>query len=123
MSRPQKSNNQHRQLTAILIFMSCLAGGVQSPRDVTAQEPSSAATKTLEEVRVEGALRSRYRNATPTTPVAKSFEKPQADLKTFHKDIQPILKQACYDCHSGDTAEGDLKIDTLDPDLLNWRRH
>ena len=74
--------------------------------------------KRWKKLRVEGARRSRYRNATPTTPVAKSFEKPQADLKTFHKDIQPILKQACYDCHSGDTAEGDLKIDTLNPDLL-----
>ena len=106
----------HCKLTAILIFLSCLVGGVQSPSDVTAQEPSSAVKQTLEEVRVEGALRSRYRN---TTPVAKSFVKPQANLKAYHKDIQPILKQACYDCHSGDTAEGDLRIDTLDPDLLN----
>ena len=84
----------------------------------TAQESKS----TLEEVKAAGALESNYRK-----PIArenafenpKTFEIPKADLKTFRAEIEPILKKACYKCHGSEITEGDIRVDTLDPDLLN----
>lgn len=32
---------------------------------------------------------------------------------TLPKDVQAIITQRCADCHSGDTAEGDVQFDTL----------
>ena len=80
----------------------------------TAQEPATTGQPTMEEVKSAGALRSSY-----LKPIlqAKTFETPHADLETFREQIEPMLKQACYDCHGPDTAEGDLRIDELNPDL------
>ena len=46
-------------------------------------------------------------------------EAPQPELAAFRKDIQPILEKACVQCHGPDTQEGNIRIDTLDPDLLH----
>ncbi|MEP3480681.1 MAG: DUF1592 domain-containing protein [Fuerstiella sp.] len=35
----------------------------------------------------------------------------------YEKRIKPLLKQACFDCHSGDDVEGNFRVDQLDPDL------
>ena len=108
--------SMNRQLTAVLVFLIGLAAVTQLPSDVTAQEPSVAHMQTLKEVKAEGALRSSFRKS---MHAEKSIEKPKANLDAFHKDIQPILKRACFECHGAETAEGDFRIDTLDPDLLH----
>lgn len=36
----------------------------------------------------------------------------------YEESIEPLLKQACYDCHSGDSVEGNFRADELDPDLV-----
>ncbi|MGI9474019.1 MAG: DUF1592 domain-containing protein [Rubripirellula sp.] len=33
--------------------------------------------------------------------------------------IKPLLQQACFDCHSGDSVEGNFRADQLDPDLVS----
>ena len=43
---------------------------------------------------------------------------PQADLAGFKQSIQPILQQSCVPCHGPDVEEGNIRIDTLEPDLL-----
>lgn len=44
---------------------------------------------------------------------------PKADLAGFKQTIQPILQQSCVPCHGPDVEEGNIRIDTLDPNLLH----
>lgn len=41
------------------------------------------------------------------------------DLQHFEKSIKPLLKQACFECHSAENVEGNFRADQLDPDLVN----
>ena len=99
----------------MILLGSCVAG-VQMPSVATAQELTASDTPTLEEVKAAGALRSSYRKSIPQ---AKTFETPQANLEAFRAEIEPTLKKACYECHGSETAEGEFRVDTLDPDLLH----
>ena len=77
---------------------------------------SKSTLLTLEELKAAGKLRSSYRNHQQRLVGA---EAPQPELAAFRKDIQPILEKACVQCHGPDTQEGNIRIDTLDPDLLH----
>ncbi|MDG2127142.1 MAG: DUF1592 domain-containing protein [Fuerstiella sp.] len=70
----------------------------------------------LEDLKVAGALRSKYLKQVPRTVAA---EVPQANLAVFRKVIRPLLSQACVQCHGPEAQEGNIRIDTLDPDLLH----
>lgn len=74
------------------------------------------ALPTLQEVKVSGALRSSFRKQLPAT---ESDKAPEANLEGFRRDIGPILKNSCVDCHGPDLQEGNIRIDNLDPDLLH----
>jgi len=39
---------------------------------------------------------------------------PNKKTISFRKHIYPILKKHCFDCHSGDDAEDDIRLDTQD---------
>jgi hypothetical protein len=41
-----------------------------------------------------------------------------ADLATFRRDVQPVLKQLCIGCHGPDEQEADLRLDRLNADLV-----
>lgn len=42
-------------------------------------------------------------------------EKPKlSPTEEFQKEIQPILKKHCYDCHDADVAKGDLNLESFD---------
>ncbi|MGB7342662.1 MAG: DUF1592 domain-containing protein [Pirellulaceae bacterium] len=71
---------------------------------------------TLEQIKVAGATQSKYRSMV-SRPV--SSVSPKANLESFRKEVEPALKKACYECHGPGTAEGDFRVDTLDPDLLH----
>lgn len=45
---------------------------------------------------------------------------PQA-LQAFDKEVRPVLKTHCYQCHGPDKQKGNLRIDTLSPDLFDSR--
>ncbi|PHR88349.1 MAG: hypothetical protein COA78_36545 [Blastopirellula sp.] len=70
---------------------------------------------TLEQIKASAATQSKYRS---TYSHPASDDAPKANLKAFRAEIEPILKQACYECHGSETAEGEFRVDTLDPDLL-----
>ena len=80
-----------------------------------ATEPTTSSTNTLEEVKAKGSLQSIYRKLIPQP---ESLETPLANLKAYRQDVKPKLEKACHDCHGSDTAEGDFRIDLLDPDLI-----
>lgn len=71
---------------------------------------------TLEELKTLGAQRSKYRNQQPQSAAAGI---PQPQLAIFKNDIAPVLKNACVQCHGPDAQEGNIRIDTLNPDLLH----
>ncbi|MCH2203686.1 MAG: DUF1592 domain-containing protein [Fuerstiella sp.] len=80
------------------------------------------APRTLAELKAEGALRSSYRNQ--QLPSVET-ETPKPNFAAFRTDVEPVLKQNCVQCHGPDIQEGNIRIDTLDSDLLhgddvNW---
>ena len=75
-----------------------------------------AKPSSLEEAKAEGALRSSYRNQ--NKPAVSNIV-PEANLEVFHKTIEPLLSDNCYQCHGPDKQKGDFRIDTLNPDLIN----
>ena len=55
--------------------------------------------------------------ATDGTSISVSAP-PRSGLQRYEKSIKPLLKQACFDCHSGDDVEGNFRADQLDPNLV-----
>ncbi|EMI15717.1 secreted protein containing DUF1592 [Rhodopirellula maiorica SM1] len=104
------------QFSIFVVLLGSLLVGIQLPRISNAQVSESTNTPTLEEVKDAGALKSIYRQQAQQP---KTFVKPQANLKEFREEIEPALKKACYECHGAETAEGDIRVDTLNPDLLH----
>lgn len=70
----------------------------------------------LQQVRAEGARQSNYLRQTFEP---KRAEAPQADVDGFQRHIRPLLKEACFECHGPQLQEGNIRIDTLDPDLIH----
>ena len=42
----------------------------------------------------------------------------QSPQQVFVKDIQPIIRTFCYDCHNAELQEGKGRLDNLNPDLV-----
>ncbi len=89
-------------------------------------DATSAATgkrPSLEALKVAGNVHSRFKNVVARKHLEENGEKiallPQANLAEFESTIKPILEQNCVDCHGASTTEGNIRIDTLDPDLLS----
>ena len=88
------------------------AGSVFSPD----QQPS------YEELKAVGAERSRYVVGDLKQLASQT---PEPKLEQFHRDVLPTLKRSCLDCHGPENQEGNLRVDTLDPNLqagkdINW---
>ena len=73
---------------------------------------------TLEELKVLGTKRSSYQTH-ESRFVETESNKPALDA--FRKDVKPILDKACTQCHGAKAQEGNIRIDSLDPDLLNGK--
>lgn len=99
-----------------LILLASGAAVVAIPSMATAQQSAATDRLSLEQVKAAGALQSSYRKSIPQT---KTYGTPQVNLKGFRAEIEPALKKACYECHGPETAEGEIRVDTLDPDLLD----
>jgi len=91
------------------LFTSCRLCAV-----VTAGEDSDV--RSLSQARQHGLTQSLLlQGAVPQV----SNSAPQADLATFRERIAPVLQRACVQCHGPDQQEGNIRIDTLNPDLLH----
>jgi mono/diheme cytochrome c family protein len=93
-----------------------LVANVAKAQNSDVTSPESAKRPTLEEVRAAGLLQSSFLKQSPRT---ETIEAPKANLKVFRKEIEPVLKKACVRCHGAKTQEGNIRIDTLDPNLLH----
>ncbi|MCA9057105.1 MAG: DUF1592 domain-containing protein [Planctomycetaceae bacterium] len=105
-------------LTMVLTAVSaCSAVSQDVPSKTTISDitqPAPAEQLTLEELKQLGASRSEFlkQNRTPVGGVA-----PEPQLAVFRQELQPILNRACVQCHGADLQEGNIRIDTLNPDL------
>ena len=82
-----------------------------------AQEPSVEQNDSFADARRAGRERSRF--IQEKEPASSTV--PKSRLDEFAKSIKPILQQSCVHCHGEETQEGNVRIDTLDPDLLNGK--
>ena len=106
---PHMTSARKLWLVALLCLVSGLASG---------QEPSSKVGEnviSLSELKALGASRSSYKHQTQLPLESK----PQPALATFRDQIQPALQQTCVECHGPKAQEGNMRIDTLDPDLMH----
>ena len=111
-------------LTCITLVLSCVTyaeGPETKKRDNNKTSSTATDHPSLDELKKQGALRSAYRQRQQI----KIGPAPQPGLSAFKKHIAPILKKNCVDCHGPDAQEGNIRIDTLDPDLfhgddVNW---
>ena len=55
------------------------------------------------------------RESTPTPGAATGLE----SKDVFARTVQPVLEQYCYPCHGDERQKGDLRFDTLNPDMIN----
>ena len=76
-----------------------------------AQKPSLS----LEEVRATGRLKSALLRDHKTH---NNDAIPTQQLDQFHKEIAPLLKASCVQCHGAELQEGEFRVDTLNPDLV-----
>lgn len=95
----------------LLASLSCTVDGYSAGED----RPELNSGPTLVEVKAAGAKDSKYLQQLPR---AVDVEVPQANLASFKETIEPILQQTCVPCHGAETREGNIRIDTLDPNLL-----
>ena len=79
---------------------------------IVAQNAVCAQVKVQQQVPSENAVVATERSSDSVNT------SPGRDLQRFKESIKPLLKQACFDCHSGDVAEGNFRADQLDPDLV-----
>ena len=109
-----------RSLIGLVALLSLLAGVAAGQDDnssvATAVVESGSEASTLGELKTAGALRSSYLQQ-QYRPV--KTRTPRANLAAFRKEIEPLLRKACLECHGPETQEGNIRIDTLDPDLLH----
>ncbi len=77
----------------------------------------SSQTATLQELKSLGAARSSYRQR--LKPLEKENLSTEPRLAIYQERIKPALQNACIECHGPTTQEGNMRIDTLDPDLIN----
>ncbi len=57
--------------------------------------------------------------ALPATLIADETAPAEVGKVFYQQKVTPFLTQYCGACHGADTQEGDLRLDTLDPDMTN----
>ncbi len=107
-------------------------GQAPTPANAASPETNSAAFENasaskLEELKRTGISRSQYRGSADTqSTIDRTPETPsEPQLEAFKLTIEPILTKACVDCHGSDDPQGNIRIDTLNPNLrtggdLDW---
>ena len=74
----------------------------------------------LEEARSKGREKSRLMKIAQGM-VDRTTQTGEPDLATFERSILPLLQSKCLACHGPDVEEGNLRVDSLDPDLLSGK--
>ncbi|MFO1002089.1 MAG: DUF1592 domain-containing protein [Planctomycetaceae bacterium] len=110
-------NIQNRvRLSLLLCLIFSTGTGLSIAQDNVAADAS--AMLTLEQLKADGAAKSRYRQHNEAASAVKEIQTTDT-IAEFEQLIKPVLKDACVQCHGPDHVEGNIRIDTLNPDLAN----
>lgn len=105
----------------VRLFLLLCCGVCTSTAQIVAQDKlavDAPTTLTLEQLKAEGAARSRYRQHNNAAPATEETQQ-RDTVAEFDQLIKPVLKDACVQCHGPEHVEGNVRIDTLNPDLVN----
>jgi hypothetical protein len=75
---------------------------------------------TLEQLRVRKVLCGPGIGSSVSLSSSAAVEKSMDSLASFMQNVEPVLKENCVRCHGPDHVEGNIRIDTLNPDMVNW---
>jgi hypothetical protein len=45
----------------------------------------------------------------------------KSDLAGFRQNVKPLFQKYCVECHGPDKQKGDMRLDTIDPDVVRGR--
>ncbi|MEM9365362.1 MAG: DUF1592 domain-containing protein [Planctomycetota bacterium] len=114
----------NQRLSRLLtIWLSCAATW-SNAGDSAQLESTSLDELPLAQVRCIGSERSRYRSprqeeeSSEKDAHASNGLPPQPNLAAFETTVGPLLERHCQDCHGPYESEGNVRVDTLDPNLL-----
>lgn len=85
---------------------------------VAVAEPPTSPLPDFTAAREAGRAKSMLARRDASAPTATTPTAPVADLAGYQQRIAPLLQRSCVPCHGPDTVEGNLRIDTLNPNLL-----
>ncbi len=122
-------------LTALLLATVAVVGEEApgtKPTIVRAVDPVQAANRqetpiSLETAKEQGRVKSRFLKDSKEVSRAPDGI-PKANVVLFKESVGPMLKKSCLACHGPEKPKGKLRIDQLNPDLLNgpdaerWRK-
>jgi mono/diheme cytochrome c family protein len=102
------------QVNSLRFLIVLLAGCVC--QTIVAQ--NNLAAQTFETARELGKSNSRFLKD-PVDVGPATGEIPVANVSHFRNVLQGVLTSSCLACHGPDRTEGSMRVDQLDPDLLN----
>lgn len=110
-SRSIRMAVQVNSLRLLIVLMAgCVCQSLLAENDVAMQ-----ALKTSREI---GRSNSRFLKV-PAATVPATDENPVANVSHYRNVLQRVLTSSCLACHGPDRTEGSMRVDQLDPDLLN----
>lgn len=82
-------------------------------------DANDSSAERLHELKRTGINRSQYGSSQNVLPANNTGSEAPSEpkLEEFKTAIEPIFKKACIDCHGADDPQGNIRIDTLDPNL------
>lgn len=110
-----------------MILFVGLIGAAFSEQPMETRAPNSGSKLSdkdpmpFSELKKTGFERSRYRDFDPVEANTRGENPPDPNLLEFTEVVRPLLNQHCVDCHGPDTMEGNIRLDTLDPNLLQGK--
>lgn len=113
-----------RRLFLLLLWATAMASSTfaAEPKVPTTATKSADEQPTLALLKATGMERSRFKDLSAVNGSqdanSTKTESRRADLTAFDSIVKPLLEHHCIDCHGPDSAEGNIRIDTLDPDLV-----
>ena len=72
----------------------------------------------LDSARDQGRQKSKFLKETKVSDQTTEAL-PKANLAFFQKSVMPLLNKSCLNCHGPKKSEGRLRMDQLNPDLVN----
>ncbi len=108
-------------IAALWLLAPAPSHGAAPSSDAGTAEPARAnELPPLAKARDVGRLKSAVlASSTKHQEAAPPTGAPQANLAGFTKHVAPVFTKTCVACHGAKEAEGEFRVDTLNPDLLH----